>query len=109
MKTKHTPIPWETGALMTRVEVLPEGWRMPMCVADCHAKHAPENECERVANAEFIVLAVNNHERLVSALRKMINHYTGLVNSGDAGNWNPETEPQIIEARETLSALTVKE
>lgn len=39
---------------MTRVEVLPEGWNVPLCVADCHVKYAPSNEAERVANARLI-------------------------------------------------------
>jgi hypothetical protein len=57
METKHTKGPWNTGALMTRVEVLPNGWRMPMCIADCGAKHGPESESERVANARLIAAA----------------------------------------------------
>ena len=56
-KDKHTPGPWETGALMTRVEVLLNGWNAPMCIADCHAKNAPESEAERVANAKLIAAA----------------------------------------------------
>ena len=53
----HTAGPWNTGALMSRVEVLPEGWNMPMCIADCGTKHAPESEGERVANARLIAAA----------------------------------------------------
>lgn len=54
---------------MTRVEVLPEGWNMPLCIADCHTKNAPSTEAERVANAAFIVRAVNSHHELVTALK----------------------------------------
>lgn len=57
MEAKHTPGPWETGALLTRVEVLPAGWRMPACVADCDTKHAPGTQEERVANARLIAAA----------------------------------------------------
>lgn len=53
-KTAHTPGPWETGCLLTRVEVTPPGWRMPMCIADCDAQHSPEREQEKVANARLI-------------------------------------------------------
>lgn len=42
---------------MTRVEVLPDGWNAPMCIADCHTKHAPTTEAERVANARLIAAA----------------------------------------------------
>jgi hypothetical protein len=61
---KHTPGPWETGAVMTRVEVLPDGWRVPMCIADCHAKLCPETEAERVANAKLIAAAPDLLEAL---------------------------------------------
>ena len=36
------------------------------------------------------------------ALEKMLNHYTSLANSGDAGFWDPETEPEVIQARAAL-------
>jgi hypothetical protein len=38
------------------------------------------------------------------ALQGLLDHYVGLVNSGDAGNWDPETEPVVIEARRCLPA-----
>jgi hypothetical protein len=50
----HTPGPWETGSCMTRVEVLPKGWNMPMCIADCDAAHAPVSVAEKVTNARLI-------------------------------------------------------
>ncbi len=37
-------------------------------------------------------------EALVKALGDLLGHYTQLVNSGDAGNWDPETEPVVIAA-----------
>jgi len=37
------------------------------------------------------------------ALQKLLDHYTALVNSGDAGNWNPEAEPVVIAARVALA------
>lgn len=55
--TKHTPGTWKTGGIMTRVEVRPEGWNVPMCIADCHAKYSPESGAERVANARLIAAA----------------------------------------------------
>jgi hypothetical protein len=57
------------------------------------------NEAEIAA---YIVKAVNSHAALVEALRKMTDRYAYLVNSGDAGNWNPETEPEVIAARALL-------
>jgi hypothetical protein len=53
----HTQGPWETGSRMTRVEVLPKGWRMPMCIADCDCLIGPTSEAEKVANARLIASA----------------------------------------------------
>jgi len=53
--SKHTPGPWETGAMITRVEVWPEGWNAPFCVADCGRNTGPEEE--RCANAALISAA----------------------------------------------------
>lgn len=39
------------------------------------------------------------------ALADLLNMYVGLVNSGDAGNWDPETEPEIIQSRAALIAI----
>ena len=53
---------------MTRVEVLPVGWRMSACVADCDTKHAPGTQEERVANARLIAAAPD----MLAALRKAL-------------------------------------
>ena len=53
----HTQGPWGIGARMTRVEILPKGWNMPMCIVDCDAAHAPKLEAEKVANARLIAAA----------------------------------------------------
>lgn len=39
---------------------------------------------------------------LEDALRVVTEHYVSLANSGDAGFWNPEEEPEIIAARKAL-------
>lgn len=41
---------------------------------------------------------------LAAALRGVLDHYTALVNSGDAGNWNPEEERVVVLARAALAA-----
>lgn len=45
-----------------------------------------------------------NNEILREALTALLNHYTSLVNSGDAGNWDPESEPVVIDARTALAS-----
>ncbi|MGQ0595816.1 hypothetical protein [Aquabacterium sp.] len=47
---------------------------------------------------------MSQHDTLTQALRALLDRYTMLVNSGDAGNWDPEEEPEVIAARAVLSA-----
>lgn len=35
----------------------------------------------------------------VNALRRLLKLYLSVVNSGDCGKWDPEKEPEVIEAR----------
>ena len=66
----HTPGPWETGCLRTRVEVHPPGWRVPLCIADCGTHRAPASESERVANARLIAAA----PQLLAALAALVDY-----------------------------------
>lgn len=47
-------------------------------------------------------------ERKLNALEKAarahLDRYIALVNSGDAGNWNPESEEHVINLRRALEA-----
>ena len=44
----------------------------------------------------------NEIEVYRAVLLKMVNHYVSLVNSGDAGFWDPESEEPVIAARKAL-------
>jgi hypothetical protein len=65
---QHTPGPWRTGCCFTSVEVRPAGWNVPMVIADCHTKLAPESSEERLANARLIVSA----PELLAALQALL-------------------------------------
>lgn len=93
---QHTPGPWETGAVMTRVEVLPQGWRMPMLIADCHGKHSPESEAERVANARLIAAAPG----LLAALQSVIDYAENEAFSLSKHKDSEECEQDAIKANE---------
>lgn len=40
---------------------------------------------------------------MADCLDDMTNHYAELINSGDAGNWNPEEEQEVMAARKMVS------
>ena len=42
---------------------------------------------------------------LVEALQDMTDHYVRLIDSGDAGSWNPRDEPVVQRALAALSAI----
>lgn len=44
-----------------------------------------------------------------TALVDLLDHYLELVNSGDCGNWDPETEPVVIAARKAIGDRFVVE
>lgn len=41
-------------------------------------------------------------KKLRRILRNLLEHYVGLVKSGDAGKWDPESEPSVRAARAVL-------
>lgn len=49
--------------------------------------------------------AVDEIGRLRGALDGLLERYTELVNSGDAGFWDPEKEPVVLAAREALGPV----
>lgn len=55
-----------------------------------------------VADAALDRAAASRIKALEEALAALTKHYVSLVNSGDAGNWDPEKEPVVIAARSTL-------
>jgi hypothetical protein len=46
----------------------------------------------------------HDFETMRTALAQLLTRYTELVNSGDCGNWNPETELEVRDARAALAA-----
>jgi hypothetical protein len=51
------------------------------------------------ANARLIAAAPD----MLAALQTFVKEYTELVNSGDAGFWDPETEAKVIAARAAIA------
>ena len=70
--TNHSPLPWEAEA-PSLVVLDPYG----NVVADCEVETF---ECERMANAELIAMACNNHYKLFGALRRLADVSAVLCN-----------------------------
>ena len=69
MKMKHTPTPW---TINTRASSLVEYGRRSICTCGGYSDGTEETHDENLANAEFIVKAVNNHYQLLEALEACV-------------------------------------
>lgn len=80
-----------------------EAWRSGW--AGASMKFADEvkhrNECNRFGR--MIGEALKQREDLANRLAALLGHYVQLVNSGDAGNRDPEQEHCVIAARRALA------
>ena len=45
---------------------------------------------------------------LLEALEDITEMYCAMINSGDCGNWNPETDKEVIKARAAIAAAKGK-
>lgn len=77
---KHTPTPWHVGPHYTSDIESSEGR-----VAECRPLMTPRG----IANAEFIVRAVNCHDDLVKALRMCARFFGDESNHWEWGNGRP--------------------
>jgi hypothetical protein len=74
-------------------------------------KAEAENWKDAERRAADLVAAVRRSEqaalarvaKLEGALRVMLERFVGLVASGDAGSWDPESEPEVVAARAALN------
>ena len=94
MSAGHTLGPW--------FAVQPEsanGWWVVSCNEDGSDCVDESGEAEFQANAHLIAAAPD----LKTALADLLNHYVRLVECGDCGNWDAETEPEVIAARAAIA------
>jgi hypothetical protein len=104
--SKNTRGPWEvrpdeSGVTYLRVRGSQLGCRFRIAnVPKLTYEGATESEAaETLANANLIAAA----PELLEALRFILDRYVQLVNSGDAGFWDPEKEPQVIQSRAAMA------
>lgn len=56
------------------------------------------NEKRDTAEKQVVVLR--------EALQEFVDKYVAMINSGDCGNWNPEEEPVVVNARKAITTPT---
>lgn len=100
--TKFTPGPWFVGDGET-VTVRDSVGNM-ICISTwMNSKTGIRRTgAEVFANGRVMAAAPDLYESLAALLAS----YTSLVNCGDCGNWDPETEPAVIAARAALAKAT---
>lgn len=101
----HTPGPWSvsrtTGIGIESVSQCDKASNAA-AVASCWPfmwMSGEDSVATMLANARLIAAAPD----LLSALRGFLEMYVAMVNSGDCGNWDAETEPQVIAARAAIA------
>lgn len=91
--SKHTPGKWKAERA--------DCWNSWEIFTD-----SGENICiinnEQLAQADNARLIAAAPE-LLDALKSLIDGYIELVNSGDCGNWDPETDKEVIQARAAIA------
>jgi hypothetical protein len=103
-RTEHTPAPWhnERPRPESRTASAVICGAPPSCFP--HIAYIPTNGYaasldEQAANARLIAAAPN----LLATLKAFVERYTQLVNCGDCGNWDPETDAEVIAARTAIA------
>lgn len=111
-ETKHTPGPWrvEEGTTLIWGDCNQDdtsSYGMGYPIAECRLTPSgswakgPKTYGEAEANAHLISAAPD----LLEALESLIIKYVRLVNSGDAGFWNPEDDKEVIAARAAIAKV----
>jgi hypothetical protein len=79
-----------------------------------NAKRDVEMERLRAENAQLRIatadagIADGRIARLREALEFFLERHIALVESGDCGFWNPETDPEVIKARAALGLISTQ-
>jgi len=109
METKHTPGPWYVGAQNDLLFILdgppspaPYDGPIPKTYGPSVIAKPDYRIDGYEANARLIAAAPD----LLAALTTFVAEYVQLVESGDAGNWDAETEAKVIAARAAIAKAT---
>lgn len=94
-QVSHTPGPW----LVRGTDVYGAGVKVASAPSMRQTAGSTVGHEQATANARLVAAS----PELVASLREMVDLYTELVNSGDAGFWDPETEKQVQRARAAIA------
>ena len=104
----HTDTPWEAkiykdGPTGVRYIMWGNGGKESVCVSDAW----PNGNARTEANAAFIVKAVNNHEKLLSALEGLVNKFPYDLEDDGSGQigFLPSTKLAVDAAREAIKEV----
>jgi hypothetical protein len=80
--------------------------RIERLSAELTAKNAEiEGLRKRIESMHNTNLLMDSNNRLRSALSDLLERYVDLVNCGDCGNWDPEGEGEVQQARAALHLI----
>lgn len=100
-----TPLVALQDAQANMMQVMPCTCGNPMAPGFVHRDDGP---CEIFEPHAIAPVAPQNiQDALVKAMTAFLDYYIGMVESGDCGSWNPETQPVVINCRAAL-ALAAK-
>lgn len=99
-ETKHTPTPWYLADDDDCRICCPEE---DVCTADTHRDEYSPDEDEAIANAAFIVRAVNSHDALVEALQSLLDETLNCVDDGTLPRDAVDNNAGVKKARTALA------
>lgn len=121
---EHTKEPWRTdadcgfpGDVMADKEIVARTTITEHSNAEANARRivACVNACSEISTATLETVGLDvgielvklrqQRDELLAELVIMTDHYCSLVNSGDAGNWDCENEPVVIQSRATVAKV----
>jgi len=111
VRTGYTKCPYITAGKVYEATVLGDELRLngvPLRLTDdngnvIHPNSKKSAHLNWEGDFEILPDGPTIADELAEALEAMTEHYTSLINSGDAGFWDPETEKPVIKSREVLA------
>ena len=96
----HTPGPWHWDSDLVKGDPLNRRRYQVTTIGKTITQlYRSSGDLYAEADARLIAVA----PELLDSLSKLVEMYVGLVKSGDCGNWDPETDAEVINARAAIA------